>query len=164
MFFLLVALAVDLPEECKVHNRPRFGWCRLACIDTAARVAGSKAAGIYTQQRLWGWQKQHQGTTDDMVKKHLDELGANYILSPMYTRDAELLKKYVPTHGACISFKRGTPWFATQQAHTVFITEFTALEVKIWDPNNPKQIFTKSRAFFDYYWLGDAVVMLGDDE
>jgi hypothetical protein len=77
-----------------------------------------------------------------------------------YSYDRTLLR-LANTHGCIVSMKTGTPWLygkALTWPHSIILTRYDANEVEFYCPNNPEQLWRKTRQWFDGNWRGNSMV------
>lgn len=158
----VTATAVDLPEEARVANRgPMCAWASLESLGNLHRVDALHGVRDYRYANKRGEQ-----AFDPVIKAELDRRGVRYRMTRSLSYDRSLLESYASSHGAMVSFKAGT-W--SSMCHAVVITHYDGETVKFYcsdvrTKQGKPHIWTCKKAWFDWAWLGNAVVILPDDQ
>lgn len=179
------AFAFDIPVEKRVHNQGNY--CTWASIETLGRTHGvEELTGLMQSRRaqktrrVWA-PMQGQWTTvaasdpgyNFAVRRQLDELGVRYLLDDDYAFNRDTLWCYANTHGCVVTLKAGNPH--SLGCHSIVVVHYDADIVRFYDSSKPfddasqrfksgkPKIWQCNRAWFDQWWAGNAIVILGDE-
>jgi hypothetical protein len=149
------AAALELPEACRVRNRVG-GFCTFACLDALARCHNVKPLQGILEAEVARSPNGSRGY-DDKVNDRLQALGVPFLLQRHGDYRRDLLERYAETRGCVVTLRHGNPW--SIGSHSVTVLRY-ADEVKFYDPNRTQKIWTCGRGWFDYWWGGNAIVIL----
>jgi hypothetical protein len=102
------------------------------------------------------------------IEIELKKRKVNYLMHQEFSRKLDLLEKYADTNGVAVTFGRGNPH--SVGCHMVVVTLFDDNQVEFYDNSKPldkegkPKIWKCNRSWFNQSWLGDSIVILGDNE
>jgi hypothetical protein len=155
------AWGLEIPPQAQVRNvGPRCVW---ASIETLGRTRHVRPLyGLLSRRcRIAG------SGTDDAVNAQLKVLGVRYRNERHHTYNARTLRENANARGCIVSIKAGTTWFPGRRLwalHSIVLTSYGDKEVTFYCSDNPNLRFTRSRAWFDAGWAGNALVLLDEEE
>lgn len=157
------AVAIELPEECRVENRGPM--CAFAALETLGRTHGITALYGLRDDR---YEKDPRGLTyDSTIADELSRRGVRYELRPQWSFDRSLLRRYANSHGVVVALKPGNNW--SGGCHAVAVTRYDDEWVEFYDCNRTTQngrakIWRCPRRWFDEQgWMGSSVVVLKEE-
>jgi hypothetical protein len=155
------ALGLEIPPHARVRNiGPRCAW---ASIEALGRTRGIRPLqGLLARRcRVPG------GATDDAVNAQLNVLGVRFRNERHGTFNRRTLQDEAECHGCVVSMRAGTQWFPGRPLwtmHSIVLTSYDDTRVTFYCSDNPHLIFTRSRAWFDAGWAGNALVIYEPEE
>jgi hypothetical protein len=148
------AFAIQLRSSSFVPNEG--GYCTWASLDTLGRHHDLHyVKGLLQRRRNWVRTAIDPGYTS-AVKAQLDVLNVDYILHDDGAFDRAALTKYTKSHGCVVTLMAGSGF----GCHSVVLCEYDE-RVTFFDPNS-KRLWHGTKAWFDTYWSGNMVVLLGE--
>lgn len=152
------ALGLEIPPHARVRNvGPRCAWASIEAV--------GRARGIRPLQGLLAWRCRVAGAaTDQAVDSQLAALGVRFRNERHGTYNRATLQE-ANRRGCVVSMKRGTQWFPGRPLwtlHSIVLTSYDDKQVTFYCSDNPQLLFTRSRAWFDSGWAGNALVILDD--
>jgi hypothetical protein len=149
---------IEIPPHARVRNiGPRCAWASIEAV--------GRARGIRPLQGLLAWRCRVAGAaTDQAVNAQLSALGVRFRNEQHGTYNRATLEE-ANGRGCVVSMKRGTQWFPGRSLwamHSIVLTSYDDQQVTFYCSDNPHLIFTRSRAWFDAGWAGNALVILDD--
>lgn len=133
------------------------GRCTWACIETAGRAIGlTKLHGFaYAQPNP---QPGHTAT----VRKLLTALNVRFVLEDDYVYNLDHFTTYANSHGVIVTIMAGSDFVDFSSCHSILVKDYGEQVVEYFDPNHPLESRSVSRAKFDKFWSGNAIVILPD--
>jgi hypothetical protein len=116
-------MAIDLPVECRVHNKGSY--CVWASLDTLARfnrvdnLIGCHQDRINEDNKLGMYRYTYHTNIEIELKKR----NVKYLIEQQQSRKTHLLEKYAATHGVAACLSQGNP-HSEGGCHMIVITEF----------------------------------------
>lgn len=161
----LLLPTVDVPVEVRVENPA--GYCTWCSIATQAKLLGVKAAGsiAYEVWEEYGGARGVAGYTHRVIAE-LEKRGVRYVCQPDGTYDRFTLGTYAETHGVVTTLLPGNPHIIG--CHSVLTIKYRDDGVEFWDSSKPRhpdgtpRTWRCSKDWFDRWWSGNAVVVLGE--
>jgi hypothetical protein len=155
-----LAFSFEIPAHARVRNiGPRCAWASMEAV--------GRAHGIRPLRGLLAWRCRVAGSaTDQAVNAQLAALGVRFRNEQHGTYNRMTLQE-ANGRGCIVSMKRGTQWFPGRPLwamHSIVLTSYDDKQVTFYCSDNPNLIFTRSRAWFDAGWAGNALVIYEPEE
>lgn len=154
------AFGLEIPPNARVRNiGPRCAWASIEAL--------GRARGIRPLHGLLAWRCRVAGSaTDGAVGAQLRALGVRFRNEPNGTYNRATLIEEAECHGCIVSMRAGTQWSPGRPLwtlHSIVLTSYDDKQVKFYCSDNPNLVFTRSRAWFDAGWAGNALVILDQE-
>jgi hypothetical protein len=154
------ALGLEIPPHARVRNvGPRCAWASIEALGRARDIR--PLHGLLARRcRVVGC------ATDDAVNAQLKVLGVRFRNERHGTYNRATLQE-ANGRGCVVSMRAGTQWFPGRPLwtlHSIVLTSYDDKQVTFYCSDNPHLLFTRSRAWFDAGWAGNALVILEEEE
>jgi hypothetical protein len=102
---------------------------------------------------------------ESAVVGELNSRNVHYERRPQLSFQRDLLEQYAVSHGVVVALKQGNPWCGG--CHSIVVSGYDDSRVSFYDSSRPvhngePKIWTCGRDWFDAWWLGDSLVLLGE--
>ena len=160
------ALAIDLPEECRVANRgPLCAWASLETLGNLHGIEQLKGLRDYRYTK-----RPNEKAFDPVVKAELERRGVRFAMTPNLSYNRSLLERYADSHGVMVALRPNSGW--SIYCHAVVINHYDAdkagaVEFYCSDKRQSggvKGTWKAPRVWFDRAWQGGSVVVFPDEE
>lgn len=166
-----VSWGIEIPFKCRVLNwHP--GYCTWASIETLGAVHGIKELDMLVKNRSdemdeyyqndkgeWICYKKNVGW-DYAVTNKLNSLKIKFINQKHDNYNRRLLEKYANKYGCVVTIKGDEKGNGVSVSdHSIVVTKYCDTQVTFFDSNRPAHMYVASRAWFDYWWAGNTIVI-----